>query len=477
MKRTPKAVFFVVFLLIAALVYTSFFGVSKYYGDREDTVIRGAEDIRFGIDIRGGVDVTFGPADETIEATDEQIDAIKATVEQRLVGQNITDYECYSDMANDQVIVRFPWQSDEEDYDATAAIKELGETAQLAFYIGSETKEVTNEDGTKSTVPSGEQVLTGEGVEKATPMYQQDPTTGAQTAVVSLKLKGDAVTAFSEATKKQAASKGAISIWLDDTMLSAPTVNEHIPTGEAVISGGTITNFAEAQALANKINAGALPFAIEAKSYATLAPTLGERALEAMVIAGLIALVLVAIYVIGWYRLPGAVAMIALIGQIAATLACISGYFPVFNSFTLTLPGIAGILLSIGVGIDANVITSERIREEIRNGKTIDGAIRAGSKNSFWAIFDGNITVLIVSAVLMGVFGPPSSFWATILSPILSWLPTSTTGMVYSFGYTLLIGVILNFIMGVAMTRLMLRSVSRLKIFRNPWFYGGVRGE
>lgn len=476
MKRTPKIMFLIVVLLIAALSYTSFFGVDAYYGDRVDTVIRGAEDIRFGIDIRGGVDVTFGPADGTSEdlMTDDNIQAIKAIIEQRLVGQNITDYECYADTTNDQVIVRFPWQSDEEDYDATAAIEELGETAQLAFYIGSETKQETLEDGTTKTVPAGELVFTGEGVAKASAVWQTDDN-GNQTPVVALELQGDAVQAFADATAQQQASEGPISIWLDDTMISAPTVQNHITTGEAVITGGTIETYADAQELANKISAGALPFNIEAKSYSTLAPTLGEKALEAMVLAGVIAFAIVAVYVIMWYRLPGFVAVIALLGQIAGSLAAISGYFPVFNSFTLTLPGIAGILLSIGIGIDANVITAERVREEIRRGKTIDGAIRAGSKNSFWAIFDGNITVLIVSVVLMGVFGPPSSFWATILKPLLFMFPTSTTGMVYSFGYTLFVGVVLNFVMGIGLSRLMLRSVSRYKWLRNPWLYGGER--
>ena len=474
MKRTPKFVFFVVALLILGLAYTSFFGVYTSFGDRTDTVIRGAADIRFGIDIRGGVDVTFGPADEAINAEDDQVNAIKAIIEERLVGQNITDYECYADVANDQVIVRFPWASDEEDYDATAAIQELGETAQLAFYIGSETETVTNDDGSTTTKPKGELVLTGDGVSKAEAVFQTDEN-GNTTPVVSLTLQGDAVTAFAEATTQQAAAQGAISIWLDDQMITAPTVNDAITDGKAVISGGSLTDFAEAQDLANKINAGALPFEIEAKSFATLAPTLGEKALDAMVLAALIGFILVALYIIGWYRLPGFVAVIALIGQMAATIACISGYFSVFDSFTLTLPGIAGIILSIGVGVDANVITSERVREEMRRGKTIDGAIRAGSKNSFWAIFDGNITVLIVSIVLMGVFGPPSSFWSTFLTPFLFMFPTSTTGMVYSFGYTLFIGVVLNFIMGVALSRLMLRSVSRIKLFRNPWLYGGER--
>ncbi len=491
MKRTPKAIFFVVVLLIAALAYTSFFGVYTSYGDRTDTVIRGAKDIRFGIDIRGGVDVTFGPADTTQEVTEDQIRAIKAIIEERLVGQNITDYECYADTANDQVIVRFPWATDEEDYDPTAAIEELGETALLAFYIGSETEEVKvevkdengevlkDENGEivyeTKVKPKGELVLTGKDVANASAVYQQEEN-GAYTPVVSLELKEDGKKAFADATYKQLNNNnGPISIWLDDVMISAPNVQAHITDGKASISGGNVADISEARDLANKINAGSLPFEIEPKSYSVLAPTLGEKALDAMVLAALIAFVLVAIYIVSWYRLPGLIAVIALVGQMAATIACISGYIPYFNSFTMTLPGIAGIILSIGIGVDANVITAERVREELRRGKTIDGAIRSGSKNSFWAIFDGNITVLIVSIVLMGVFGPPSSIWSTILSPILMWFPTSTTGMVYSFGYTLFIGVVLNFVMGIALSRLMLRSVSRFKFLRKPWLFGGER--
>ena len=482
MKRTPKGIFFVVVLLIAALVYTSFFGVHSYYGDRCDTVIRGASEIRFGIDIRGGVDVTYGPADETIDATDAQINAIKTTIEQRLVAKNITDYECYADLTNDQVIVRFPWQSDEADYDASAAIQEIGETKMLSMYIGSETENVTdengnavyNEDGSTKVRPTGDLVLDGTGIKEAKAASQQDSTTGEIQYVVQLTLQGDAVEAFAEATAQQAGS-GTISIWLDDTMLSDPSVNEAITDGVAVITSDGFETAADAQEFAANINAGALPFKVESKSVSTLAPTLGENALDAMVLAGVIAFILVAIYIISWYRLPGFVAVIALLGQVAGSLAFISGYFSVLESFTLTLPGIAGVLLSIGIGVDCNVITAERVREEMRNGKTIDGAIRAGSKNSFWAIFDGNITVLIVAIVLMGVFGPPSSLWSTLLTPFLWMFPTSTTGMVYSFGYTLFVGVLLNFVMGVALSRLMLRSVSRFKFLRNPWLYGGDR--
>ena len=271
------------------------------------------------------------------------------------------------------------------------------------------------------------------------------------------------------ATATQAASGGTISIWLDDQMISNPSVKQVIDNGEATISGDF--TYDSAKDLADLITAGSLPFEIEVKSLGSISPTMGTNALHAMGIAAAIAMALVVVIMLVLYRLPGLVASIALCGQMAGAVAAITGYFAVFNSFTMTLPGIAGLILSVGIGVDCNVITAEAVREEIRAGKTIDGAIRSGCKGSFWAIFDGNITVLIVSAVLMGVFGSSNSLFGLLFK----WLPVSTTGSVYSFGYTLLLGVVWNFIMGVWASRLMLRSVSRLKIFRNPWFYGGER--
>jgi preprotein translocase subunit SecD len=166
------------------------------------------------------------------------------------------------------------------------------------------------------------------------------------------------------------------------------------------------------------------------------------------------------------FRLPGLIAVFSLAGQAALSFAAVSGYFPFVNSFTLTLPGIAGIILSIGMGVDANIITATRIKEELWAGKTLDRAISSGDENSFSAIFDGNITVIIVALILMLVFGP---------SNILSWLfGPSTTGSIYSFGYTLLIGIVGNFLFGVVTTRLMTKSISRFSFARNKWLYGGA---
>jgi len=254
---------------------------------------------------------------------------------------------------------------------------------------------------------------------------------------------------------------------MDDVMISYPTVQQAITDGECTITSDYFTA-ASATELANKINAGALPFTLETDSFGSISPTLGESSLNAMVIAGIIAFALVAVFMLVMFRLPGFVAVIALLGQIALSLAAVSGYFPAFPSFTMTLPGIAGIILSIGMGVDANIITATRIKEELWLGKTLDGAIEKGNESSFWAIFDGNITVIIVAVILMAVFGP-----SNILSMLFG---ASTTGSIYSFGYTLLIGVIGNFIMGVTATRLMTKSLSRFKVFRNKWLFGGAKG-
>ena len=469
MKRTPKFVFFLVFVLIAALVYTSIFGVYSSFGDRKDAVIKGASQIRFGIDIRGGVDATFKPAEGVTDVTDDQIQGVKDVIELRLVAEGITDYEVYADTANQSVIVRFPWSEDETEFDAQAALAEIGQTAQLAFYYGNETTQQVGADGVTYNVPTGEQVLTGKDVEKAEVNF--DPESNEP--VVALKLKETGKEAFHEATKTQYENGGTISIWLDHDMISYPKVNAVIGDGNAVISGGF--DLEEATDLANLINAGALDFDIVAANYGSISPTLGESALDAMVLAGIIAFILIAIFIIVIYRLPGVIAVIALAGQVAGSIAAVSGYFSFMNGFTLTLPGIAGIILSVGMGIDANVITAERIREEARLGKTIDGSIATGCKTSFSAIFDGNVTTMLVAIVLMGVFGPPSGIFAKILYPFLFMFPAATTGTVYSFGYTLLMGIIFNFIMGVFASRLMLQSITRFKIFRKPWLIGGAR--
>lgn len=444
---------FVVAILIVLFSLTAIFGVSYTYGDTKNVYVKGASDIRFGIDIRGGVDVTFMPADD-VEATDAQMTAAKTVIEDRLVGLGITDYESYVDNNKNRIIVRFPWKNDEADFNPQTAIDEIGTTAKMVFRKGSSA--------------TGEEILSGDDVASASAAYNE-----TEGWVVQLKFNSAGASAFATATTELAANNGTISIWLDDNNISTATVNEAITGGEAIIKG----NFDQdsASTLANQINSGSLPFALSAESYSTISPSLGAKSLDVMVQAGIIAFILVAILMIVRYRLPGTIAVISLMGQAAATLAVVSGYFTVFPGSTLTLPGIAGIILGIGMGVDANVITDERIKEELSKNKTLEGAVNSGFKMGLTPIIDGNVTIVIVAAILMGAFGPTDGFWAKVFNPIFYWFGPSTAGTIYSFGFTLLTSVLLNFVFGVWATRVMIRGAVHFKPLRKAWLFGGKK--
>ena len=444
---------FVVAILIVLFSLTAILGVSYTYGDTKNAYVKGASDIRFGIDIRGGVDVTFMPADD-VEATDAQMAAAKTVIEDRLVGLGITDYESYVDNNKNRIIVRFPWKSDEADFNPQTAIDEIGTTAKMVFRKGSSS--------------TGEEILSGDDVASASAAYNE-----TEGWVVQLKFNSDGASAFAAATTELAANNGTISIWLDDANISTATVNEAITGGEAIIKGKFDQD--SASTLANQINSGSLPFALSAESYSTISPSLGAKSLDVMVQAGIIAFILVALMMIFRYRLPGTIAVISLMGQVAATLAVVSGYFSVFPGSTLTLPGIAGIILGIGMGVDANVITAERIKEELAKNKTLEGAVNSGFKMGLTPIIDGNVTIVIVAAILMGAFGPTDGFWAKVFNPIFFWFGPSTAGTIYSFGFTLLTSVLLNFVFGVWATRVMIRGAVHFKPLRKAWLFGGKK--
>lgn len=481
MKRVGKPVFFIVLVIILALAYTSVFGVYGENGDLKVTYIKGINDIRWGIDINGGVEAVFAPNGK--DATEDEMESVKAILELRLVSQNITDYEIYPDYTNDRITIRFPWKSDDDNYDPNAAIDELSATASLRFMggtpeqstisnlierankIGSDKKE-EKEDAEAALKELDKMTLVGgKDVKNAKAAYQPTDNGGPSEHVVLLELNSEGAKKFDEATAQYRGQQ--ISIWMDDEMISAPTVNAHITDGSAVISGSF--DATSAKKMADTINAGALPFSLKVESFSTISPSLGSSALAAMGYAAVVAMILIFLFMVIMYRLPGFIAFIGLMGQMSISLIAVSGYFPSFPSFTMTIPGIAGMILSIGMGVDANIITAERVKDELYSGKTLDGCIRNGTKGSFSAIFDGNITVIIVAIILILVFGP-----ANILSAIFG---VSTTGLIYAFGYTLLVGVIGNFIMGVGASRLMLKSISGYKCLRNKRLYGGKKSS
>lgn len=474
MKKINKSVFFIVLSLILLFSCSVYFGVHTYYGDIRNTYVKGLDEIRLGIDVQGGVDVTFTPEDG-MDATDQQMDAAMEVIKQRMASLNINDNEIYVDYDSDRIIVRFPWQAGEENFDPEHAVKELGETALLTFREGME----VDDDGLPIGVTKTNIILQGKDIKEAFVTQNTNPTTQVDEIAVALNMDESGKQKFADATGKLAPTKGVISIWMDDVCVSYPSVSNKISDGKAIITSSANGGYTyeEAKSLADKINSGALPFKLVTASFRTISPTMGAGALQAMIISGIIAFVVIAIYMTFNYRLPGFVASLALIGQVAGTLAAVSGYFGFSSSSTLTIPGMAGIILAVGMGVDANIITAERIKEEVNSGKSLNRALSAAYKRAFSAILDGNLTQVIVAVILMGAFGIPSSIFAKIFNFIFFMFGPSTEGVIYSFGFTLLSGVLLNFVMGVFASRLMLTSLSKFKVFSNKKLYGGKTNE
>lgn len=418
MKNKP--VFFIVLLLALFMAYAAAFGVTIPLGDDEITIL-GAPDMRFGIDIRGGVDAAFEPVGLDRKPTEDELEAARSIIEVRLDQNNIMDREVTIDTDNGYVIVRFPWKADETEFDPEQAMKELGETAKLTF----------------TTENKDEVVVEGEHVKSSKP--ERHPSSPNE-FIVSLVFDEEGTKQLSKATKEL---QGKImKIYMDDTEIEAATVATHITGGECYIDG--LATYEEAKDLSDKINSGALPFSMITKNHSTISPTLGSGALSIMVNAGLIAFCIISVLLMAYYRVPGVVACIALLMQISGQVLAMS-----MAQMTLTLDGIAGIILSIGMGVDANVIIAERISEEIKSGKSVESAIASGFKNAFSSVFDGNITVLIVAFILM-VLG---------------------SGSLQSFAYTLFWGIVFNFVAGVTASRLMIKSLSSFKFLRKPKLY------
>ena len=413
--RNNKHIFIVVMLIIISIALISFFGINA-----GPIQIKGMQNIRFGIDIRGGVEAIFEPKDLDRLPTDTELESARIIMESRLDAQNILDREITIDKNNGQILIRFPWKSGEIDFNPQKAIAELGETARLTFRD-----------------PDGNILVEGKDVKES--IVQMDSQTNQP--VVTLAFNNEGAKLFADATEKLVGQR--LSIYMDETLLSSPNVNEKISGGEAIISN--MNSIEEAKNLSEKINSGALPFSLVTKNHSTITPTLGGGALDVMIKAGIIAFLFVCLFMLIYYRILGVVACFALLLQMSVQLLALS-----IPQITLTLPGIAGIILSIGMGVDANVIISERIKEEIRGGKSLGSSIDTGYHKAFSAVFDGNITCIATSIILM-IFG---------------------TGSMLSFAYTLMIGCILNFISGVTASRIMTKSLSKNDMFRKKSLYG-----
>ncbi len=401
---------FVIFAIIALCAYTTLVGFTKAH--------RGsAKNIKLGLDLAGGVSITYEVVGD--KPTAEQL-ADTVTMMQKRADVHSTDSSVVTDEKG-RIEIDIPGVSDAEE-----VLADLGKEGSLDF--------VAQEDLTydKDGKPVYSKViLTGKDIKDAEAGTRQDENTKNKEHVVSLKLKSKGTKKFATATEEAAPDHKVIHIIYDGKVLSSPRVNSAITNGEAEISGGFET-FDEAKELADYIRIGALPVELKAVQSQVVGAQLGQDAIRTSLIAGAIGFALVILFMIIFYRLPGVAASLALVFYLVVMLVALNGL-----DITLTLPGVAGIILNIGMAVDANVIIFTRIKEELATGKSVKQSIKLGFDKALSAIVDGNVTTLIAAAVLYA----------------------KGSGTVKGFATTLAIGIILSMFTALFITKVILNAM------------------
>jgi len=426
-----------VLVLIAAFAFVAARGIGGAH--------RGsAKNIRLGLDLEGGVSVTYQAykTDSTGKRTGEQptdkdmADTIYK-MQKRVETLESTEAAVYQE-GSDRVTIDIPGASDSEE-----VLKELGKAGALYFILYSDLKTEkggTPNEGDKVVYDKSKVLLTGDMIGEATSGSRQLEGTGKTEYGVSIKFAGKGIKKFAKITGEHVGEQ--LAIVYDEKLVSAPNLKEEISGGECWISGSFTSESAEQ--LASTVRIGALPLELENIHGNVVGATLGSQALKSSLFAGVVGLILVIIFMIVMYRISGVAASIALIFYVGAMLLALNGL-----NVTLTLPGIAGIILSIGMAVDANCIIFTRIREELATGKTVASAIDNGFSKAMSAIIDGNVTTLIAALVLY----------------------LKGSGTVKGFAMTLGIGIVLSMFTALFITKLLMKAFCALGM-TNTSMYG-----
>ncbi|MCR5145081.1 MAG: protein translocase subunit SecD [Lachnospiraceae bacterium] len=433
--------------LLAALLLLGYLAVDVISGTfaKDD-----GNKLKLGLDLAGGVSITYEAVGET--PTEEQmqdtITKIKSRIENDLASDTTTTEASVYPVGDDRITVEIPGVTD-----ANAMLEQLGTPGTIYFIAQTDASGNPNYQPNSMTgayeltkdidtlIADGSVVIQGSQVTDASATYQKDQTTGNSQPVVSISLNDEGTKSFAEATTKAASAGETIGIYYDGQFVSVPRVNEAITTGQAVING--MTDYEEAEKLASYIRIGGLDIELQELQSEVVGASLGGDALKTSLMAAGIGLLIVMVFMIIVYWGPGVAAALALAIYTGLMIFILWAF-----DVTLTLPGIAGIILSIGMAVDANAIIFSRIREENASGKSVAASIDIGFKKAMSAIVDGNVTTLIAAAVL-GIFG---------------------SGTVKGFAITLAIGVLLSMFTALIITRLLIYAFYAVGLRDVKWY-------
>ncbi len=394
------------FFVLVVLIFGIIFSTSKMLYSR----------IPLGLDLQGGIDVLYQIGGPGQKVTSNDITATVAALSNRINVLGVSEPQIQVENGN-RVRVDLAGK-----FNQLQARQFLSQEANLEF---------------KS--PSGHVLMTGKDI-MDNAHYEADPTTGAPDVAITFKNPS----LFQAITQKYLKQK--VSIWLNNKMIDDPTIDSVISGGNAVIQGSPSVQ--AAVSLAKLLNAGALPLPLHELSSMTVGPSLGHAALHATLIAALVAVILIFAFMIFMYRVPGIVAVFALCGYIYLVVAVFAGL-----QVTLTLTGLAALVLGIGMAVDANIITYERIKDELRNGKSLQSSVVAGQRKALRTILDANVTTLIAGIVM---------YWYG-------------TGDVRGFGVALITSILVSLLTAVFLSRTLLQLLTRSNLVKNTWLYGAKR--
>ena len=458
MKRVKSVIaLLVALLLLAGLGYTSVYGLGS---DQSGSL----KSIDLGLDLAGGVSITYEVVGDGTPSAADMSDTIYKL--QQRVDQYSTESQVYQEGSN-RINIEIPGVTD-----ANKILEELGQPGNLYFIAQTDSEGNENytynsgftvdEDGNyvlsgdgeigyvlnktiEELEADGSIVLKGEDVANAEAGYQNSGTANTQEIVVSLEFTEAGRQAFAEATKKAYANGESIGIYYDGRFISVPNVQAEITDGRAIITGEE--TFESASNLASMIRIGGLKLQLNELRSNVVGAQLGSNAIHTSMIAAIVGFIAIILFMIVLYKLLGVAASIALAFYCGLEILLLSAF-----EITLTLPGIAGIILSVGMAVDANVLVFSRIREEILGGKDVKGAIKAGYSKALSAILDGNITTLIAAAIL-GLRG---------------------TGTVKGFASTLALGIVVSMFTALVVTRIITNIFYGLGFEDKKW-YGKAR--
>lgn len=433
MNTKNIVVILIVFAIIGVFSFSAVSGIDV--GGLKLTSI--SEQIKLGLDIEGGVVLVYeAQTDKTGSDLAILMNQTKSVIERRINEMGLTEPKI-SVVNTNRIRVELPGVDNAEE-----AIAQVGKTAVLEFAVVPSDTVVTT--GMKFDDSMGKVMVTGDMVKDS--QTSRSDQTGQ--VVVTLEFNSEGADLFEQATREVSAYHGQIAIILDGEVISAPRADKAIPNGKSYISGNFTIE--EATMLSSLIRGGALPVELEEVQSQVIGPTLGKDALDSSLNAAKIGFLLVVVFMILYYRIPGFVASSALVLYASLILFLMVGL-----GATLTLPGVAGIVLSVGMAVDANVIIFERLKEEMRDGRSVRAAVDAGFSKALRTIMDANITTLIAAVVLYN-FGE---------------------GAIKGFAVTLMIGIVTSMFTAIIVTKTLLKSFVGIKGLATPALFGAKEAK